>query len=775
MVAMNYDASAQRLEIGPFAQWLNIPQEMRSLRQWAVSTLTVGSDGKPDKRPRRADGSEMEWRSPLAWLTFEEAVNSGYPAIGFILTSADPFTIIDLDVKADTPTEVLQRHEKILGAFPTYTEYSQSGQGLHIILQGRIGGGVRRDGVEVYDQDRYMICTGNIFGGRNQVGTMPDMLAQMVAEMGGVSTKVEMPDSLPEPCGDEELIGRMQAARNGERFRQLFYGPVDMGSENDAALISILAFWTQNHDQILRLFARSVLYRPRGEEDGKKGHSAKTYHEKYLMETLAQTLKARLSWDQQKEADVEMGRALAAGLKPSPDQIVPDTPPVDFPPGLIGELAEYIYQTAPRPMKEVAIAGALAMMAGICGRQYNVSSGVGLNLYIIMLAESGMGKEAAKNGVDRLFHAMAKEAPGLTSFLGPRVVSGQALEKAVAEHNPCFVSFVGEIGVRLQAMLSKRGGDPMMKAAWLGLYTAAVRGGVHQGAFHSKKEDRTSSIAFPAVTLYGESTPSEYYKAISGANFDDGFMPRFLTIVSHETQIRSLNPSRGLPPHKALVDKLVTIGQRAVDLQVREQFVEVEFGDGIRAEEVDAHYMKIASKMPAGPVRVCWTRAPMQMFKVAALIAVGNNPNHPVITNECMAWAARLVERSIGEIEQRQADGDLGSADSRKLPTLEKVIKEYYDTAPDRRHQTYKVPKALCNTPFIPYTFLRRRLKMKAEFYDDPRGEVLAIKAAVQDALDLEILVRASPAQVEQETKGAFKPRGGELYVLGSAWQGYKG
>lgn len=772
MVKLNYDATSRTLVMGKVGGWFELPAEMRERRQWAVSTLTVGADGKPDKSPRRSDGAAMDWRNPLEWLTFEQAVSAGFPAIGFILSPVDPFTIIDLDVKDDTPQEHLDRYGQIMAAFASYTELSQSGKGLHIVLHGRIGGGLRRDGVEVYDQDRYMICTGDYLEGRSQIVSAPDLLARMVAEMGGVRSTAELPPSEPETALDDELLERMANARNGARFKQLFYGPVDMGSENDAALFSLLGFYTKNHDQILRLFARSCLYRPRGEADGKKGHTATTYHEKYLVDTLARSLQARSRWDEERAADIEHGRELAKGLAQAATCSAPlvEAPPLEMPPGLVGEIAEYIYHSAPRPLKEVAIAGALAMMAGICGRQFNVSSGAGLNLYIILLAESGMGKEGAKNGVDRLFAAVRKEAPGLGVFLGPRVVSGPAFEKAVVEHNPCFISFVGEIGVRLQSMLSARGGDPLLKAAWLGLYTAAVRGGRHQGAFHSKKEDRTENVEFPCVSLFGESTPSEYYKAISGANFDDGFVPRFLTLSNRETQIRALNPARGLPPSTGLVERLAGLGQHCVDLQVRDQYVEVRFGEGITAEKIDAYYMAKASNLSPGPLRVSWTRAPMLMFKVAALLAVGVNHNNPTITQDCMDWAARLVEGSISEVGRREEAGDLGSADTRKLPKLERAIKDYFQLPDAKKSSTYRVPDALLKTSFIPYTFLRRRLKMNAEYADDPRGMVPAIKQTLQDAVDMGMLARVTPEQALTETGGKYRSQGADLYCLGPAW-----
>ena len=50
----------------------------------------------------------------------------------------------------------------------SYTEVSPSGTGLHIIIEGRLPGGGRKDSkqdIEVYDRDRYFCVTGHKFDG----------------------------------------------------------------------------------------------------------------------------------------------------------------------------------------------------------------------------------------------------------------------------------------------------------------------------------------------------------------------------------------------------------------------------------------------------------------------------------------------------------------------------------------------------------------------------------------------------------------------------------
>ena len=94
------------------------------------------------------------------------------------------------------------------------------------------------------------------------------------------------------------------------------------------------------------------------------------------------------------------------------------TNPYVPPPGLMGEIAKFIHAAAPRPVPEIALAGAIGLMAGICGRAFNVS-GTGLNQYILLLAPTGTGKEAAATGINSLMKSIRSEVPASEKFIGP--------------------------------------------------------------------------------------------------------------------------------------------------------------------------------------------------------------------------------------------------------------------------------------------------------------------------------------------------------------------
>jgi putative DNA primase/helicase len=141
----------------------SIPEELRVRPQWVV-WKAVGD--KPEKVPysartgRRASSTDL-----LTWATFQEALeayeNSDYAGLGFVFSSADPYTGIDLDNCVDADGEIAGWALEIVRYFDSYTELSASGTGLHIIVRGNVPNR-RKDEVEVYSLKRFFTVTGHV-------------------------------------------------------------------------------------------------------------------------------------------------------------------------------------------------------------------------------------------------------------------------------------------------------------------------------------------------------------------------------------------------------------------------------------------------------------------------------------------------------------------------------------------------------------------------------------------------------------------------------------
>src|ERR671912_2479395 len=141
----------------------NIPEQLKTRPQWVV-WKAVGD--KPDKVPysartgRRASSTDL-----LTWSTFQEALeayeNGDYAGLGFVFSSADPYTGIDIDNCVDGDGEIAGWALEIVRYFDSYTELSATGTGLHIIVRGDVANR-RKDEVEVYSSKRFFTVTGRV-------------------------------------------------------------------------------------------------------------------------------------------------------------------------------------------------------------------------------------------------------------------------------------------------------------------------------------------------------------------------------------------------------------------------------------------------------------------------------------------------------------------------------------------------------------------------------------------------------------------------------------
>jgi putative DNA primase/helicase len=143
-----------------------LPEELRQRHQWVVWKLEERG-GKPTKVPYIAGGSgKASSTDSLTWRSFEEAVQAletgRYSGIGFVFSSGDPFAGVDLDDCRDPETGELEEWAaKIVEAFGSYAEVSQSGTGVHIIVMGKAPN-KKRGKVEAYSSERYFTMTGRV-------------------------------------------------------------------------------------------------------------------------------------------------------------------------------------------------------------------------------------------------------------------------------------------------------------------------------------------------------------------------------------------------------------------------------------------------------------------------------------------------------------------------------------------------------------------------------------------------------------------------------------
>jgi len=276
----------------------NIPAELKQLHQWCVWKKVV-REGKPTKAPFQPDGSPASATDPQTWCTYEAAIGAAvrFDGVGFIFSADDPYCGVDLDkcIEGGKQTEAAN---KLLKCLMSYSERSQSGEGIHIIVKANKPGerckfnklpGMKE--MEVYDSGRFFIMTGNhITGTPRTVEERQELITVLYERALARQTAGSQPRQhtgstvQTHHMTDDDVVQALCAARNGDRFKRLFYGgdTSDYGNDQsraDLALCAMIAFYTQDDEQIERIMRSSIMQRPKWD-----------VNKRYLARTITRTL-----------------------------------------------------------------------------------------------------------------------------------------------------------------------------------------------------------------------------------------------------------------------------------------------------------------------------------------------------------------------------------------------------------------------------------------------------------------------------------------------------
>ncbi len=365
-----------------------------------------------------------------------------------------------------------------------------------------------------------------------------------------------------------------------------------------------------------------------------------------------------------KQAQVEPEPS-PAGERPAVpfDLVVPD--------GLVGDLASYMIATARRPQPLLSLGASLCAVGALMGRLYRTESNLRSNLYVVGIADSGSGKNHAREIVNEVFF----EA-GLANHLGGnKIASGAGLLTAL-HRQPAILFQIDEFGMFLSAAADRKRSprhiteilDNMTE-----LYTAA--GGIFLGAEYANRDgmNERRDIVQPCLCLYGTTTPLHFWGALQGANVVDGSLARFIILPSDE-DYPDENLAAGLrqaPP--ALIQGLQRIAEGG-GLQ-RGNLSGVTSGPNTAVnpsivpmtEEAKACFAGLSVQLTEELRAASGTaytailaRIGENAMKLALIVAVGRDPLRPVIELGDAEWAIRFVrhfaKRTMDAVERHVAD-----------------------------------------------------------------------------------------------------------------------
>lgn len=221
---------------------------------------------------------------------------------------------------------------------------------------------------------------------------------------------------------------------------------------------------------------------------------------------------------------------------------------VVWPSGVTGDLARWIVATSRHPQPELAIGAALTIVGTAAGRQFCGPTQSGTHLYILGLAGTGAGKD---HGLHQIMRVM--QAAGMGTHLGPSEFISMPSVVNFLCRKPLSVCPMDEFGGFMRRINSRKASgfefsiSKSLRTLWSCSFSTYVT------PEWAAKESQI--VLSPAISLYGASTPEQFYSSMEGANMEDGTLNRFLLIGGRKrVGAREPKAERGEVPDSIVKD-----------------------------------------------------------------------------------------------------------------------------------------------------------------------------------------------------------------------------
>lgn len=242
--------------------YTKLPTLLQSRKHWVLCGVPGAAD---PKHPRQA--KHPQWgadsTNPATWADFATAsaavMLDDADGMGYVFAKDDGLVFIDGDHCLGADGRPLSPFDKWLTMLPGYCERSRSGTGLHFIVRGTLPDGCKHKkhinggemAVELYDCNRYVALTGNLWGEQTPLEDAPsaqagiDVILQQMGMLADDGPADALPDQPDRPEEEIQAIIADALQRDGD-FAQLWScteHPGKLGDESKDDLAICTAAW----------------------------------------------------------------------------------------------------------------------------------------------------------------------------------------------------------------------------------------------------------------------------------------------------------------------------------------------------------------------------------------------------------------------------------------------------------------------------------------------------------------------------------------------------
>lgn len=638
---------------------------------------------------------------------------AGLAGVGFVLTDGDGLTGIDLDACRNAETGELEPWAlEIIDLAETYAEVSPSGTGIRLLARGKVASATKSDPahVEIYGSHRYLTITGNhIDDTPEDIRPAPQTIERLLARVAAHAPKARSEEQGNRPK-HQQIVGRHGEERRRENRPKKGGSKSFFRAVNERALANLDLWVTaifpsakfQPSTGAFRVTSKSlgrplqedIALAPTGIVDfgvadmgdpqqGKRtaidmamewgGAEDATAAAKWLCDKLGVTPEA-LGWRDEDAAVADLAAQLGRTLVEDEDGTLHDPETGEIferpavggegfgaasempenlttPSGILGEIVDWIVDSAQRPNRVLALGAAIVTLGTIIGRRVVGPTSSGTHLYIIALASSASGKDHP------LRRAIALVNEINPSLVGPGEFTSQpALIRHVGDH-PLSLCAMDELGAVVARICHPRAGS------WERGLTKALREfwGASFEIIPSTQwaTQKTEPIKWPALSLFGVSTHQEFFDAMSSKEATNGFLNRFLMLSTNAKVVDVDEPAANrhdIPSSiKQCLNELYSncLGDEAQFVIKPEEHVERRFNannqipigwadDAVRKEYRDLvkHALVKAESAIIGEI---YGRTAEMAVRLATIHAVSRDRLDAKVTHEDFVWGRDLA------------------------------------------------------------------------------------------------------------------------------------
>ncbi|GJD31455.1 hypothetical protein PMNALOAF_2714 [Methylobacterium adhaesivum] len=401
-------------------------------------------------------------------------------------------------------------------------------------------------------------------------------------------------------------------------------------------------------------------------------------------------------------------------------------------PGLVGQMVDWITESAPKPSRVLALGAALAAIGTMSGRHYKTPTNLRTNVYIINLAGSTYGKDHARKCLNYLFerHGMGKHVGG------SKIMSGSALRKQM-EQQPATLYMLDEYAGMMRDISDRRSGPHVMMIRDFMLEYYGSSAGVFRGADYAGEKGQVQYA--PNLCIYATSTPEDFWASVGSKLVTDGFLGRNIIMTVDGPRPRTSEPKREIEDiprsiidtfHKIMEQRGGNLSGMTNDGSTEVATLAIGFAPATK-KMIFTRIAEIEDESDLGPPEFSsiYGRIAENAQKLACILAVGVDPDAPFLTPEMLDWGfevARIsAESAMDEMRTRLADSDF----QRQYQEVKRFVADAGSVGLSRTALTKRI-----NGKFAPRVFedimkmLDESGDVKIQMTQNPRGGPLAAR-----------------------------------------------